>query len=210
MRDRPGARDPGGCVRLPVAAPEWGEPTEIPQSSAYRHLVVAYGSNFGANKELAERFAQRSDFYGYTSDVITLNELAESPPHSQPWLLVVMTSTYTSNPPSNAAAFKAWLERTEPGTGTWRDCRYLVWGLGNSQWNAFLAFPRYVHEKLAELGAAPLAELRVRRRGLARVGAPARATGTAGSGPSCSSCPGPGLPRPRPPASPPSGRPRGR
>jgi cytochrome P450 / NADPH-cytochrome P450 reductase len=149
VRDRPAA---------PAAAREWGAPTEIPETSAYRHLVIAYGSNFGANKELAERFAERSHFHGYTSDVITLNELAESPPRT-PWLLVVMTSTYTSNPPSNATAFKSWLERTEPGAQTWPNCRYLVWGLGNSQWNAFLAFPRFVHKKLSELGAAPLAEL---------------------------------------------------
>ena len=39
--------------------------------------MIAYGSNFGANKELAERFAERSDFQGYTSDVITLNQLAD-------------------------------------------------------------------------------------------------------------------------------------
>jgi cytochrome P450 / NADPH-cytochrome P450 reductase len=149
LRDRPAA---------PAPAPDWGEPTEIPGASAYRHLVIAYGSNFGANKELAERFAERGDFHGYTSDVLTLNELAESPPRTQPWLLVVMTSTYTSNPPSNATAFKSWLERTEAGGQTWRNCRYLVWGLGNSQWNAFLAFPRYVHGKLSELGATPAAE----------------------------------------------------
>ena len=152
----------------PAAAPGWGEPTEIPAASTYRHQVIAYGSNFGASKELAERFAERSDFHGYTSDVITLNELAESPPRTQPWLLVVMTSTYTSNPPSNATAFKAWLERTAPGPGTWQNCRYLVWGLGNSQWNAFLAFPRYVHQKLSELGATPLAGL-----GYGDVGSPA-------------------------------------
>jgi cytochrome P450/NADPH-cytochrome P450 reductase len=151
LHDRPPAP-------APSFAPEWGEPTEIPETSAYRHLVIAYGSNFGANKELAERFAERSDFHGYTSDVITLNELADSPPRTQPWLLVVMTSTYTSNPPSNATAFKSWLERTQPGGRTWRNCRYLVWGLGNSQWNAFLAFPRYVHTKLSELGATPLTE----------------------------------------------------
>jgi sulfite reductase alpha subunit-like flavoprotein len=120
--------------------------------------VIAYGSNFGVNKELAERFAERSEFHGYTSDVMTLNELAESPPRTQPWLLVVMTSTYTSNPPSNATAFKSWLERTKPDDQTWRNCRYLVWGLGNSQWNAFLAFPRYVHTKLSELGATSLTE----------------------------------------------------
>src|SRR6516225_10057859 len=116
--ERPAPPGPPGTPAA-VAARGWGEPTEIPETSAYRHLVIAYGSNFGANKELAERFAQRSDFYGYTSDVITLNELAASPARTQPWLLVVMTSTYTSNPPSNAAAFKSWLERTEPGHPTW-------------------------------------------------------------------------------------------
>ena len=158
VRSRPAALHDRPAAPAPVVAPEWGEPTEIPTTSAYRHLVIAYGSNFGANKELAERFAERSDFHGYTSDVITLNELAESPPRTQPWVLVVMTSTYTSNPPSNATAFKSWLERTKPGEVTWRHCRYLIWGLGNSQWNAFLAFPRYVHAKLSELGATPLSD----------------------------------------------------
>ena len=166
-------RPPGGgprrpAARGPAAGARLGQPTEIPQASSYRHLVIAYGSNFGANKELAERFAERSEFHGYTSDVITLNELTDMPPRTQPWLLVVMTSTYTSNPPSNAAAFKCWLERTAPGTGSWRNCRYLVWGLGNTQWNAFLAFPRYVHARLAELGATPLAGL-----GYGDVGTPA-------------------------------------
>jgi cytochrome P450 / NADPH-cytochrome P450 reductase len=158
-RRPPAAVSERPAAPAPSAARDWGEPTEIPESSAYRHLVIAYGSNFGANKELAERFAERSEYYGYTSDVLTLNELAGAPPRTEPWLLVVMTSTYTSNPPRNAAAFKSWLDRTAPGTPMWRNCRYLVWGLGNSQWNAFLAFPRYVHAKLSELGATPLAEL---------------------------------------------------
>jgi cytochrome P450 / NADPH-cytochrome P450 reductase len=157
IRDQPAAPQPAAPV--PASGRDWGQPTEIPESSAYQHLVIAYGSNFGANEELAKRFAERAGFYGYTSEVITLDELAASPPRTQPWLLVVMTSTYTSNPPSNAAAFKAWLDRAEPGGQTWRNCRYLVWGLGNSQWNAFLAFPRYVNRKLTELGATPLTDL---------------------------------------------------
>ncbi len=150
-RDLPGTPAPG-------AASGWGAPTEIPATSAYRQLVIAYGSNFGANKELAERFGERARFQGYATDVITLSELAAAPPRTEPWLLVVMTSTYTSNPPSNAVAFKVWLDAAEPGEQLWRNCRYLVWGLGNSQWNAFLAFPRYVHKKLADLGAAPQAD----------------------------------------------------
>ena len=153
----PRAQDRPRAV-APAPERDWGDPTQIPETSAYRHLVIAYGSNFGANKMLAEHFAERADFQGYTSDVITLNELAAAPPRTQPWLLVVMTSTYTSNAPSNAAEFKTALERTPPGTPTWQNCRYLVWGLGNSQWNAFLAFPRYLYAKLSELGATPLGE----------------------------------------------------
>jgi cytochrome P450 / NADPH-cytochrome P450 reductase len=151
VRERP-------VAPAPAAGHDWGEPMEIPADSTYRRLVIAYGSNFGACKELAERFAERSRFYGYANEVMTLNELAGSPPQAEPWLLVVMTSTYTSNPPTNAAAFKSFLERAEPGSETWRNCKYAVWGLGNSQWNAFLAFPRYVNARLAELGAEPVAE----------------------------------------------------
>jgi cytochrome P450 / NADPH-cytochrome P450 reductase len=168
---RPGAAPVGGApasahaaaqspaaARVRGPAREWGQPTDIPETSAYRELVIAYGSNFGANKELAELFADRSHFHGYVGEVITLNELAKSPPRVRPWLLIVMTSTYTSNPPSNATVFKDWLERTEPGSQTWSQCKYLVWGLGNTQWNAFLAFPRYVYKKLSDLGAEPLAD----------------------------------------------------
>jgi cytochrome P450/NADPH-cytochrome P450 reductase len=159
LRESPAAlRDRPAPAPLPAAAGGWGAPTEIPETSAYRDLVIAYGSNFGANKELAERFAERGRYYGYSTDVMTLNELAEAPAHAEPWLLVALSSTYTSNPPSNATAFKAALEASQPGSATWRGCRYLVWGTGNSQWNAFLAFPRYVYAKLAELGATPLAD----------------------------------------------------
>jgi cytochrome P450 / NADPH-cytochrome P450 reductase len=154
----PPARREAPMTPAPAPGRDWGPPTEIPEDSAYRHLVIAYGSNFGANRELAERFAERSHFHGYTSETITLNELAEAPSRTQPWLLVVMTSTYTSNPPSNATKFKALLERSGVADQTWRNCRYVVWGLGNSQWNAFLAFPRYVHSRLSELGATPVAD----------------------------------------------------
>ncbi|GAC1519960.1 MAG: bifunctional P-450/NADPH--P450 reductase [Thermoleophilaceae bacterium] len=150
-----------------VGGRSWDRPSEIPSSSAYQHIVVAYGSNFGSCQELAEQFAQRSRPFGFSSEVVALNDLIDMAPRTQPWLLVVMTATYTANPPGNAVAFKAWLERADPGCETWQHCRYLVWGLGNSQWNAFLAFPRYVDRKLSELGAMPLAKL-----GFGDVGSP--------------------------------------
>ena len=152
---------------LPVGVHAWDRPSEIPATNDYRHVVVAYGSNFGTNKRLAQRFAERSARYGHTSEVLTLNELVDRPVPTEPWLLVVMASTYTSNPPTNAVAFKSWLQHAHAGDATWRNCRYAVWGLGNSQWNAFLAFPRFVHETLAKLGAGAVVDF-----GYADVGTP--------------------------------------
>ena len=166
-RDRPKAP-------APAAAPEWGEPTEIPETSAYRHLVIAYGSNFGTNKELAGRFAERSHFYGYTSDVITLNELAESPPHTQPWLLVVMTSTYTSNPPSNATAFKSWLERTQPGGRDVAELPVPRLGAGQQPMERVPRVPPLRAYEAVRTRRHAARGVRVRRRGLARVGTAAR------------------------------------
>jgi cytochrome P450 / NADPH-cytochrome P450 reductase len=171
LRERKERRRPVVALRTngaaPVAATQpWDQPSEIPATSPHRHLVVAYGSNFGTNKRLAQRFAERSARYGYTSEVVTLNELVDRRP-TEPWLLVVMASTYTSNPPSNAVAFKTWLQHFEGDDPTWRNCRYAVWGLGNSQWNAFLAFPRFVSDTLAKLGATAVADF-----GYADVGTP--------------------------------------
>ena len=181
----------------PQAVPGWGQPTKIPRASAYRHLVIAYGSNFGANKELAERLAERSDFHGFSTEVITLNELADAPPRTEPWLLVIMTSTYTSNPPSNAAAFKAQLSAPGPAPPP---------GATAATWSGP---PQQPMERVPHLPPLPARQAgRARRHAAGRprygdVGTPVwerlHATGTAGPGPSCSSCPGPG-PRPTRPA----------
>jgi cytochrome P450/NADPH-cytochrome P450 reductase len=150
------AANNGASGRETAGNRAWDRPSEIPVTSAFRHLVVAYGSNFGTSKGLAERFRDRSRIYGYSSEVVNLDDLIELPARTQPWLLVVITATYTGNPPGNAIAFKSWLQYTEPDGETWKNCRYLVWGLGNSQWNAFLAFPRYVQRRLEQLGGTPL------------------------------------------------------
>jgi len=137
----------------------WDMPSAIPVISDYRHIVFAFGSNFGSCRRLAELMAERSGKYGFTSDVITLDRLTELSEQVKPWLLVVCASTYTGNPPSNAVIFKNWLDKTEKGCKTWTNCKFLVWALGNLQWTAFLRFPTYVHNRLSHLGGTALAPL---------------------------------------------------
>ena len=145
----------------------WDVPSAIPVISPFGHATIAFGSNFGSTRDLAEQLAEKSRRFGFTHDIMPLNALTETEEPQKPWLLMVCTATYTGNPPSNANKFKAWLQQSEAGCARWRNCRYVVFGLGNSQWVAFQRFPRFVHERLRELGATPLLE-----PGSADVGSP--------------------------------------
>src|SRR2546429_5015632 len=52
------ARPSAGAIkpdRSPPSSPDWGQPMEIPPPSAYRHVVIAYGSNFGASRSEERR-----------------------------------------------------------------------------------------------------------------------------------------------------------
>ena len=158
---REAARRRAAEAQVLADRPAWDRPSEIPEGHAYRHLVVAYGSSFGSSKDLAERYAERGETYGYVTDVVHLDDLVDLPLRLEPWLLVVLSGTYTSSPPSNAIAFGTWLERAAEDSESWQHCHYLVWGLGNSSWDAFLVFPRWVDARLAELGAHRLAPLGV-------------------------------------------------
>jgi cytochrome P450/NADPH-cytochrome P450 reductase len=136
----------------------WDVPSAIPVISPFGHATIAFGSNFGVCRDLAEQLGEKSRRFGFTQEILPLNALAETPAPTRPWLLLVCTATYTGNPPSNANRFKAWLERETPGSERWRHCRFVVFGLGNSQWVAFQRFPRFVHARLLELGATPVAD----------------------------------------------------
>jgi cytochrome P450/NADPH-cytochrome P450 reductase len=156
---RAAAAPPPAVADDAAAERAWDVPSAIPAISPFGHATIAFGSNFGVCRELAERLGEKSHRLGFTHEILPLNALSETEEPSRPWLLLVCTATYTGNPPSNANKFKAWLEREVPGADRWRNCRYVVFGLGNSQWVAFQRFPRFVHARLQELGATPVAEL---------------------------------------------------
>ena len=140
-------------------------PPRSRRRAPYRHLVIAYGSNFGASKELAERFAERSDFHGYTSEVLTLDELAKAPARTEPWLLVVMTSTYTGNPPSNATAFRAWIEATGAGLADLARLSLPRLGAGQSAVERVPRLPPLRPPQARRAGRHAARRPRLRRRG---------------------------------------------
>lgn len=136
----------------------WDVPCEIAETSPYKRALAAFGSNFGVCKDLAGRLTEKSAKFGFEAEALPLNNFIDRFQATKPQLLFLVTATYTGNPPSNANKFKAWLQEQKPGPA-WKDCRFVLWGLGNSQWNAFMAFPRFVFKRLQELGATPLIDL---------------------------------------------------
>ena len=177
-RDRAPAPRPRPCAPRAWgrAAPRFRRPAPT------GHLVIAYGSNFGASKELAERFAERGDFHGYTSEVMTLDELAAAPPRTEPWLLVVMTSTYTGEPAVERDRVQGVARADRAGLADLAQLPLPRLGAGQQPVERVPRLPPLRAPEAGRAGRHAARRPRVRRRGLAGVGAPATRSGTAASG----------------------------
>lgn len=135
-------------------------PHEVDPKHPMRKVLIGYGSNFGTCKGQAEALATKLEFLGFGHhEPIPLNLFLDKFDELQPHFLVIVACTYTSNPPNNAVKFKAWLAQQEANAAKWKRVRFLLFGIGNTQWNAYLAFPKYTFDKLCELGATPIVPL---------------------------------------------------
>jgi cytochrome P450 / NADPH-cytochrome P450 reductase len=115
-----------------------------------RPLLVLYGSNMGTAERIAKELADVARLHGIRSEAAALNErLGHLPKEGA---LLIITSSYNGKPPSNARQFVQWLEQAEPKD--FQGVRYSVFGCGDRNWAAtYQEVPRYIDEKLAELGA---------------------------------------------------------
>lgn len=114
-------------------------------------FVVAWGSSLGSARDIAEEIAGRAESLGFSSQCLTLDELAGGLP--QTGKLVVVTATYNGYAPDSAKKLE---QRILQQAFTGRDhsaLEYAVLGCGNTQWPNYQAFPRLVEQTLAETGA---------------------------------------------------------
>ncbi|KAI8324918.1 cytochrome P450, partial [Martensiomyces pterosporus] len=129
-------------------------------SAALPSATVAYGSNMGTSEDYAIQMGKQLRMMGYTDVAIKpLDEwdFAATAADSKRSLVVVITSTYNGVPPDNAAAFAKAIE-AETRTDLLKDVDYVVFGCGNTMWRTFQKFPRFVFDRLGQLGATPIAE----------------------------------------------------
>ena len=119
-------------------------------------IVVAFGTETGNSEALAERTAEAIDALGLPAAVEVV-DLAELEPEILAHLhtFIVITSTFgDGDPPANAQDFHAWLLSEAPDLGR---LGYSVCALGDRAYPRFCQCGRDFDERLAALGAHPLA-----------------------------------------------------
>ncbi|GAB4402362.1 MAG: bifunctional cytochrome P450/NADPH--P450 reductase CypB [Microscillaceae bacterium] len=127
-------------------------PTEdVAKTTQALPFWVAYGSNMGASEEFAGLIAQKAQRMGFAVQLTALDDLVEDFPKTG--ILVIVSATYNGQPPHNARRFAEWLAQA---TNCPAGLQYAVFGCGNTQWQTFQAFPRFIDQRLSALGSARL------------------------------------------------------
>ncbi len=131
---------------------ESGTPIQV-DTSIQKHdtaLLVLYGSNMGASEDIATQIAQDGERFGFQTQTAALDEHVDDlPKHG---LTILVAATYNGTPPDNAVKFEQWLQKDLPENQL-QGVRFAVFGCGNTQWKTFQQFPRYLDQRLEELGA---------------------------------------------------------
>ena len=140
--------------KFPVAAATPREAPMAATSPGTSALFILYGSNMGTCKDLADDLARDAAARGFQPTVAELDAYTGKLPTAAP--VVIVTSTYNGAPPDNAVRFHQWLGDPATPADAGKGVRFTVLGAGNKQWRTtFQKFPRFIAERLVELGAAP-------------------------------------------------------
>jgi len=141
---------------------ELAKPLGKRQDSKAPPIIFAYGSNTGTCEDIANQLSAFAESEGIkTRDYVPLDHLVKfftDPNISPPKLLVVVTSTYNGKPPDNAREFDKWLNHLNRDSNIFGPTKFVVFGVGNSQWQSFQGFPRKIDNKLEALGGVRLFE----------------------------------------------------
>ena len=123
-------------------------------AAAGKPLAVYYGSNSGTCEAMAQRVASDAPQHGFRATTVApLDDANQNIPKDRP--VVIVTSSYEGQPPSNAALFVAWIESLKGKE--MENVSYAVYGCGHHDWvQTFHRIPKLVDSTLENLGATRL------------------------------------------------------
>lgn len=115
-------------------------------------LLVLYGSESGASEGFARQIAGDAAAHGCQATVHSLDEQAGTGSLPTQGAVVIVTSSYSGQPPANARRFMAWAQSL--GAGALAGVQYAVFGCGNRDWAAtYQAVPKQLDALLEDAGA---------------------------------------------------------
>lgn len=151
--------------RLPherMAAPALAVPAPSEAATAAsvsgngQRFSVLYGSSLGTARDIAEEIAERANVDGFETVVRSMDEALIDGHLPEDKVIVIVTATYNGRAPDSAVEIERLIDSGQVNDMDWRDAKFAVLGIGNSQWPNYQHFPRRVDETIEALGAQRL------------------------------------------------------
>ncbi|KAF7562617.1 hypothetical protein G7046_g1524 [Stylonectria norvegica] len=121
-------------------------------------LTILYGSDSGTCETMAHALARAAPSRGYRAVVRPLDTAVGEVPKGQP--VVLITSSYNGQPPSNATEFVTWLESLKPDQTTLKGVGFAVYGCGNRDYGAtFHRIPKLIDSAFESNAATRVAKI---------------------------------------------------
>jgi cytochrome P450/NADPH-cytochrome P450 reductase len=154
-------RQPHERLQLGQAETREEETPLAPVTGTGQRFAVLYGTSLGTARDIADEIAECARLDGFEVAVGSIDERFKGGAKPEDKIVVLVTATYNGRAPDSAVEVERALDAGlfDPGTeraAEWRDAKFAVLGVGNSQWPNYQAFPKRIDAALDAVGAQRL------------------------------------------------------
>ena len=119
--------------------------------SSARPLLVLYGSQTGNSRAMAKALGDDATAHGFETRVLGMDQFKTLEFEEVPLLLIVSSTTGNGDAPDNADKFLRYVKRKNTPS-IFASTHFAVFGLGDSNYEAFCETPKRFDEHIERLG----------------------------------------------------------